>query len=85
MFLRFLLVYAVFHCFALAVLYLTTPEIDDRLKRYGESLRSMHLDGISYTDELVGRSVHGKPIRAYCFGNCEPSSPSVNLAFVSDM
>ena len=84
MILRFLLVYAVFHCFARALLYLSTSEIDDRLKQYGESIRSMDLDGISYTDELIGRSVYGKPIRAYCFGNCQKSSPSVVLFSFSD-
>ena len=77
MILRFLLVFAVFHCFARALLYLSTPEIDDRLKHYGESIRSMHLDGISYTD--------GKPIKAYCFGKCQPSSPSVTPIPISDL
>ena len=75
MILRFLLVFAVFHCFARALLYLSTPEIDDRLKHYGESIRSMHLDGISYTDELIGRSV----------GKCQPSSPSVTPIPISDL
>lgn len=85
MILRFLLVFSVFHCFARALLYLSTPEIDDRLKHYGESIRSMHLDGISYTDELIGRSVYGKPIKAYCFGKCQPSSPSVTPIPISDL